>query len=514
MNRTIPRLGLCCILSLSACSEEPASEPFDPEPLQHAQTPDCTALANERLEGIGLLSVDNSVCTATLIGPNAILSAAHCFNHTSATPDEAGGRAKFEIDPWNHCGRHREVPIRSWISFAQSIQNGRNIDLAVAQLDGSISSVGAVKHFTIATAYPASGTQVTMYGRGYTGDGWQDMWWGDALRRASVPYDLGAPAAEWVTRVMRESPAGTSYLDHGDSGGPVLSASGEIFALNAAINRNLNGKDLEYFADAVELNRRTALPWIVKAFSSGIDWPNASNNGWACADGKLAFCDADHSGYLRECSDATDLFAVKRKYCPGGCASDACVPHACEGKVLDACSNDPSCTWHLATCGTTNYSGCLPDGLTGSQVCAAFAGETFGSAPTTGGSPSSGGAGCCTNDNMCANPPNTTGCAMTSPGGYCDPNGDGSFTDADWVKGYEEHQVQCGGSTPTDPPPNDPPPTTMSCPCTGDNRCANPPNTAGCPMTSPGGYCDPNGDGNFTDGDWTKGWYDHQGECG
>jgi hypothetical protein len=30
---------------------------------------------------------------------------------------------------------------------------------------------------------------------------------------------------------------------------------------------------------------------------------------------------------------------------------------------------------------------------------------------------------------------------MTQPGGYCDPNGDGSYADADWVRGYYDHQV-------------------------------------------------------------------------
>ncbi len=32
---------------------------------------------------------------------------------------------------------------------------------------------------------------------------------------------------------------------------------------------------------------------------------------------------------------------------------------------------------------------------------------------------------------------------MTFPGGYCDPNGDQSFADADWVRGYDEYKVQC-----------------------------------------------------------------------
>jgi hypothetical protein len=32
---------------------------------------------------------------------------------------------------------------------------------------------------------------------------------------------------------------------------------------------------------------------------------------------------------------------------------------------------------------------------------------------------------------------------MTAPGGYCDPNGDGSFADADWVRGYVEYHQRC-----------------------------------------------------------------------
>jgi hypothetical protein len=32
---------------------------------------------------------------------------------------------------------------------------------------------------------------------------------------------------------------------------------------------------------------------------------------------------------------------------------------------------------------------------------------------------------------------------MTAPGGYCDPDGDGDFADADWVRGWREHQAEC-----------------------------------------------------------------------
>jgi len=46
-------------------------------------------------------------------------------------------------------------------------------------------------------------------------------------------------------------------------------------------------------------------------------------------------------------------------------------------------------------------------------------------------------------DNFCLYGAKQAGCAMTFPGGYCDPNGDGSFADADWVRGYNEYHKQC-----------------------------------------------------------------------
>lgn len=46
-------------------------------------------------------------------------------------------------------------------------------------------------------------------------------------------------------------------------------------------------------------------------------------------------------------------------------------------------------------------------------------------------------------DNYCHYSPRTTSCLMTFPGGYCDPNGDGSYGDADWVRGYNEFHAAC-----------------------------------------------------------------------
>jgi len=100
---------------------------------------------------------------------------------------------------------------------------------------------------------------------------------------------------------------------------------------------------------------------------------------------------------------------------------------------------------------------------------------------------------------------------MTAKGGYCDPNGDGNFADADWVRGYNEYHQNCGSNAP--PPP--PPPPSCSCACNHnvDNFCLYAPKTSGCAMTQPGGYCDPNGDGSFSDADWVRGYNEFHQQC-
>lgn len=52
------------------------------------------------------------------------------------------------------------------------------------------------------------------------------------------------------------------------------------------------------------------------------------------------------------------------------------------------------------------------------------------------------------------------------------------------------------------------------CPCAPGitSFCQLPPQT--CSAVNVGGYCDPNGDGQFQDGDWTKGNLEHVAKCG
>lgn len=45
--------------------------------------------------------------------------------------------------------------------------------------------------------------------------------------------------------------------------------------------------------------------------------------------------------------------------------------------------------------------------------------------------------------NLCNAQP-TPECPATLPGGLCDPNGDGSYADADWMAGYQGYLESCG----------------------------------------------------------------------
>ena len=49
-------------------------------------------------------------------------------------------------------------------------------------------------------------------------------------------------------------------------------------------------------------------------------------------------------------------------------------------------------------------------------------------------------------NNFCCYGVDVPGCPPTQPGGYCDPNGDGSFDDAAWDQGWYDYNDWCGPS--------------------------------------------------------------------
>lgn len=102
----------------------------------------------------------------------------------------------------------------------------------------------------------------------------------------------------------------------------------------------------------------------------------------------------------------------------------------------------------------------------------------------------------------------TSDMGSSGTGGVGTSTGEGSTTDEGTSSGTSgtgsgtsgTSDASTGGST-GEPLP--------ACPCTAEaaaamNLCGLPPGT--CEPVKPGGYCDPNGDSNFADGDWVLGW--------
>jgi murein DD-endopeptidase MepM/ murein hydrolase activator NlpD len=234
-------------------------------------------------------------------------------------------------------------------------------------------------------------------------------------------------------------------------------------------------------------------------------WQRCDNGRWLCLLG--AACPGR--------THANTMCGSGGGAAPGGCA--------CRSGVDNFCAYGPGTT----ACPMTARGGyCDPNGdgsfadadwLRGfneyARVCGSTPGTPSPSTPPPSTPPPAGSCACRSGvDNYCLLGVNVSGCPMTARGGYCDPNGDGSFADADWTRGYNEYRAACGGGSSPPPPP---PPPASSCACRSgvDNYCLLGVNVAGCPMTAPGGYCDPNGDGSFADADWTRGYNEYRAHC-
>jgi hypothetical protein len=112
-------------------------------------------------------------------------------------------------------------------------------------------------------------------------------------------------------------------------------------------------------------------------------------------------------------------------------------------------------------------------------------------APTTSDSTGAGKAGTSTGGSTSTGEDASTGAASTS----------GAST-----SGASTGEDSTGGESSTGGPLTD-------CPCVdgADNVCDLDPGV--CSATLPGGLCDPDGNGDYLDGDWTLGWQEYHAKC-
>jgi hypothetical protein len=224
----------------------------------------------------------------------------------------------------------------------------------------------------------------------------------------------------------------------------------------------------------------------------------------SCGDGQCvqgencAGCPADCGG-CDQCGDGQCDVGEDCEVCAADCACVACGDAVCHWS-----ENCASCE---ADCGACQ-AGCGDFVCGGDETCEACPEDCGACGATCGDGVCESGEDCvgcpddCACEAECGNAVCEFGedCAGCSDDcGACEVCGDGVCGQTEWCDGCSE---DCGGCT---------------CGCVDDplftNYCQFVPNTVGCPMTAPGGYCDPNGDGDYADADWAKGEADYAWQC-
>ena len=155
-------------------------------------------------------------CTATLIAADAIVLAAHCRSYASR--ESVGNYGNFYIRTEDGAS-HRFVVDR-YKAFSRRL--GRD-DVLVAHLRTSVPT-SIARPARLASADPASGSRVTIYGYGCTRRGSR----GDGNKR-KFDYDFGSR---------------TNQLCPGDSGGPVMTEDSQVIRVNSGYYSGGRGGDI------------------------------------------------------------------------------------------------------------------------------------------------------------------------------------------------------------------------------------------------------------------------------
>jgi hypothetical protein len=468
---------LCASIALSCSSDEPTRQALVPivGGKETSMNPEIGYLTAAACGGA------LRACTATLIRPRYALTAAHCLSYLSGHKPGKYGTISF----YDTAKVGTPIASSNVLRMRSFGTDPGKSDVALLELENAISLPPA----KLATSLPGKTTLCRAMGYGCTG------------------WENGKPKDSGVKRYI-DFHIGDSFGCAGDSGGPlyvdddgtpsiwgVMSTSatsadggwGNVVALSGAISKQIH--DWENAGGKFE------------------PWPPQTRT---CAHDNLGTERCEDGGARDFQSCPTFCVPADSPSADAECADYPYLSETCDQWVARVAPGlEPTCD---------NGSGACAKGITtkGCKRCCAS-----GKKKTEGTSGSSASCGCAAGvDNFCSLPPASAGCAMTFPGGYCDPNGDGSYTDGDWVQGYQDFQAKCASTSGSGGVPGagggtgggSPSPT---CPCASglDNFCSHPPSTNGCPMTFPGGYCDPNGDASYTDGDWVQGYYGYQAQC-
>jgi len=199
---------------------------------------------------VGSINVGGGACTATLVGPQLVVTAAHCIDYTSR--DRVGTYGQFEV---------RTGPTDSrFFSITRIASYMRNPGEVIGPDDVALLELGEAVPASLATpapiarAAPAPGSGATIYGYGCQARGG-----GGRFAKQKLSIRFGEE---------------TANLCPGDSGGPTITADGAVARTNSGYYGGPSGPDdfglVHRHASAIEA---TAARWGRTLATSGMPAP-------------------------------------------------------------------------------------------------------------------------------------------------------------------------------------------------------------------------------------------------
>ncbi len=198
-------------------------------------------------EAVGSL---NGVCTATLIEPDLVLTAAHCVCPEDESREGCASQAIFtlrNIRPIDSPTTRRNINMTGSVSLHPKFATDSNWlsnDFAIVRLNQKATDIALVKPIPLElpTQRPKLGESLTIIGFGTGGSACiTDPPIPQGKRKVTLP--LHEISTGNVTLRIGTNTAGACL---GDSGGPALNAAGNIVGVASSLPGNYDPTDLAY----------------------------------------------------------------------------------------------------------------------------------------------------------------------------------------------------------------------------------------------------------------------------
>lgn len=168
---------------------------------------------------VGSMMMDGGACTATLVGPQLVVTASHCVDYRSRETPGRYGEFEIRLGPSDA----RSFTITRVAAYMRDPSEviGPD-DVALLELDAPVPTSLATPA-PIARTAPATGSDATLYG------------YGCQARGGGGRFAKQRLAITWGEE--------TANLCPGDSGGPTITAAGEVARTNSGYYGGSGGPD-------------------------------------------------------------------------------------------------------------------------------------------------------------------------------------------------------------------------------------------------------------------------------